>query len=426
MRYDLKLFILADSDGRESLLASLRACLGEGQRAFVLFAAHEPAFEGAFLSVGEGCAALAADKHKSAEMQPQASYRLDEFHLFILEDRLGQSAFQTARRLVEGDSASRDIILITDEGSPPELYSDVRFDRTVCINRMSQAQAVQNAVRSLIGPVGAGAAEKHAAPEAAAAPHPDQSARAAPGAAWAKHARSRFPAQRFSRLRRPAVVIAHALLIVGLVVSVLLQGGVKKTVSHPQAVSEPSAPAAPLFLPAPPDRQTALPPPEAGASAAAPKAKRPAAPEAHDTAAVVQPSKAASQTAPQAAPKRPVGVSVGLITANLRDEGRRVSLALQLQLTDAQHKEAVVRKMQQINGSFIEYLNYQSAAALMSSAGREQMRRHLVSRANRVLGREVVADVAITSFLLKERIRYSPLLPEHKQLSTLALPALAL
>lgn len=429
MHYDLKLFVLGDSSargkeggGRSGLIAAVRSCLGEGRNAFVLFAEGEPVIEnGSIIACAASsrsasgdtacvCTALAVGTHGVTELKPAALYGLEEFHLCILEEQEGRSAFQTALRLMEGNSSCRDIMLITDEGSPSELYSDIRFDRTVCINRMNQESAVRNAVRSIIGPAqdAVGKTPATEEPAAPAEPQERQGKRAVTLPATAQRSSSIFSAPRLARMRKPAVFIAHGLLIIGLVLSVVLPGEIKREDEAPLPL--PPAPStetiSPVPLPAPPapmapqPAQTVPTHPEPRAVAAEPEAKR-------------QPVR---ETVAVQTPKVAVGVSVGLITANLRDEGRRVSLSLQLRLTDAKHKEEVVRRMQQINGSFIEYLNYQSAAALISSAGREQMKKHLVARANRVMGREAVKDIAITSFLLKERIRYgASALPFRRQ-----------
>lgn len=371
MSADVNVFVLSDceespllDETTEDLIALIQSCLDDTRTVFMVCSTSAPIIkDGSFImrgGDGGGCRALAVDRQRIGEVRAEASYALETFHLFILEDRdaaSGSSAFRVAERLTEAAGAGRDVLLITNEGSPPELFSDTRFDRVVCINKMNRDGAVREALQSLWRLPQRGAGIPTVASGGTKSPAEDA------GAAGGR-ACPRERAHPLSLIRAEFLALI-AVIAAGFVVSVLMSGGPEVRYTAPSSVPlrvDPQAPAAPAV-----SRQ------------------------------IQRDDKGGAERRPAALlPLRP-------FTVSLSEATKKAYVELQVQLDGRVRGYDMGRRMRQLNAAFAECIRAQSSAALLSPSGREQLKRSLVHRGNQVLGTPAIKNIVITRLVLQER-----------------------
>lgn len=162
MKYDLKLFVMEDEQKSKSktgfydcILPAIQSGINNGQRIFILWATVEPLIEAKKIIIENSYKsyykALSITQSNSEEVSIEDNYFLNYFDFYILDNWLGRdtrAAVEVAKRLINNERTTKDIIIITKKGYPSEFFSK-DFADVVCISKQG-INILKEEVKSLI------------------------------------------------------------------------------------------------------------------------------------------------------------------------------------------------------------------------------------------------------------------------------------
>ena len=371
MRHDYAVMIVKGGGGPEPLrdccgiIGTVQSCLRGAQAAFILWAKAGPVCDREKIVIpGENrdsCKALSVTRSGVEEVPVEEAYDVERFNLFILYGSAdgGEGAVGAVKGLAAQRANCSDVVMVTDNESPPELYSDRDLYGVVCINRIDAADVVRDMVRFTLGPP-PGVARPGIRPDCCGEIPPEKSAAELP---------RRFP----QRKGLGPDVYALATFIVAVLVYAVIQSGLYQHEGRPH-----------------------------GARALKQEA---VVQETAKQEAAAQETAAEEAVAPglQTAPKEAF-VALDPFVVPLTDERSILRMRIRLQLADASYKSAALYNSSRLRNSIIECVRDQTVRSVACPEGKTRLRQKIMKRVNQAAGKAVFKHIYFTEFVLLGRI----------------------